>query len=389
MSTAKEPARLSEGASLLLDIARALAAQAVLVGHSISYLGIARFLQPPQAPWIQDIGVVFFFLLSGFLVAHSVQAKATSQAYSFRAYFIDRFSRVYSVFFPCLLLVAAIDVAHIWLFPRHYAYRGAFDLRSFVGNLFMLQDWPLFPILSKLGVPLGDLNMTSFGSARPFWTMAVFWWLYMFYGWLRFAAERLSRMGMCAWLFILALLAIVPICDLSAKGASFTIVWFFGVGAHYFWSRGSLRPISSRALGVSSMIVFALAGGYVYFVSKDAYNLTFSGLLAVALLLALAWLTPQDRVESEGRWTRGAHAAVRPFAKYSFVLFLLHYSLIELLMPPTSGWLPWARLLTFVGVSNAAAALVSLRTGAIQRTTRDLMQTIRCGRNGTSSFRSS
>lgn len=374
----KDQLRLSEAASLLLDLVRVFAAQAVLVGHSISYLDIAHFLQPPRAPYIQNIGVVVFFMLSGFSIAYSVRTKTASPSYSFRAYFIDRFSRVFSAYLPCLLLVAAIDFAHILAFPQHYSFAYAFDLRTFVGNLFMLQDYPLFPILSRLGMVFGGLTITSFGSARPFWTMAVLWWLYMFYGWLRFATDLLSRTRMHLYLLVLALLAVVPIYNLEGRGGGLTVVWFFGAGVEFFWSRGHLQRIQPRTLGIASATALTLAGTYAYLVSRNAYDLTFSGLLAVALLLALGWLAANTEPRAGERWISHVHSFVRPFAKYSFTLFLLHHSLIEFLLPLTSSWNPWTSLFLFVGVSNATAALVSLGTGTMQRWSRGLLRSVRC-----------
>jgi peptidoglycan/LPS O-acetylase OafA/YrhL len=357
---------------------RVFAAQAVLVGHSISYLDIAHFLQPPRAPYIQNIGVVVFFMLSGFSIAYSVRTKTASPSYTFRAYFVDRFSRVFSAYLPCLLLVAAIDFAHALFFPGHYSFAGAFDLKTFVGNLFMLQDYPVFPFLSRLGLVLGGLNITSFGSARPLWTMTVFWWLYMFYGWLHFATDLLSRIRMYLYLLVLALLAVVPIYNLEGRGGGLTVVWFFGAGMEFLWSRGRLQCIGPRTLGIASVMVLSLASAYAYLVSRNAYDLTFSGLLSVALLLALGWLAGSTEPRGGERWISRVHSFVTPFAKYSFTLFLLHYSLIEFLLPLTSSWNPWTSLFLFVGVSNATAALVSLGTGTIQRWGRGRLRSIYC-----------
>ena len=77
--------------SLLLDLARGISAQLVLVGHVMS----AEKLENPKLLF-QNLGVATFFILSGLLVTHSVLNKP--KEYSFRDYFIDRGARI---FVPC------------------------------------------------------------------------------------------------------------------------------------------------------------------------------------------------------------------------------------------------------------------------------------------------
>ena len=52
--------RLSPASSFTLDFIRAVAAQAVLVGHSISLLGLIPWLQPPHFAYI------FIIVATGF-----------------------------------------------------------------------------------------------------------------------------------------------------------------------------------------------------------------------------------------------------------------------------------------------------------------------------------
>lgn len=56
--------------SVCLNLLRFAAAQAVCVGHAISFFKIAPGFQPPQFPYIQNLGVMIFFVLSGFVIAY-------------------------------------------------------------------------------------------------------------------------------------------------------------------------------------------------------------------------------------------------------------------------------------------------------------------------------
>src|ERR1700754_2629741 len=113
-------------ASPLLDLIRLVAAQAVCFGHAISYFNVAPWLQPPYAPYMQNVAVEVFFVLSGFLIAYTLERTPT-----FAEYAVDRFARIYSAYLPCLFVVAALVVAS----GRDVAPT------TLAGNLFMFQNW--------------------------------------------------------------------------------------------------------------------------------------------------------------------------------------------------------------------------------------------------------
>ena len=67
--------KLKEGSSVILDFIRGASAQVVVIGHGISFFGIFTFLHEPNFPWMQNIAVLIFFLLSGFLIPYSTIRK--------------------------------------------------------------------------------------------------------------------------------------------------------------------------------------------------------------------------------------------------------------------------------------------------------------------------
>lgn len=54
--------------SIALDLLRAVAAQMVCVGHALAFFGVGDWLKPPFVPWMQNIGVLLFFVMSGLLI---------------------------------------------------------------------------------------------------------------------------------------------------------------------------------------------------------------------------------------------------------------------------------------------------------------------------------
>jgi len=356
--------RLSPSSSLLLDLIRVLAAQAVVIGHSIGWLNIAPALRPPRAPYMQTAAVVVFFIMSGFLVSYTTEIKSSSGKYSFGEYFIDRFSRIYTTLVPSLFLIAVIDFVHIWLFPETYGYLGeyvkAFDFRTFLGNLLMLQDHPVLRWLSRLmsGINggIGELvNITSFGSARPLWVVAIMWWVYMFYGWFVLSQNKLRKTGVWYWL-VLSFLAIVPFYNFEGRGSGLALMWFFGVGVNFVRAQGFLSQCRKRGLMLGSLAMLLVGMGYAY-VFTGSYSLGCAALLSISLLLAIEGLGRPGNSPPQRLWS-----FVKYCADFSFTLYLLHYSIIELLLPLVKDWNPWLSLAVFVITTNAISALVATVT---------------------------
>lgn len=214
--------RIGPNESISLDLIRALSAQLVLFGHCLSFLS-PHSLIGTKIP-VQSLGVVIFFILSGYLIF------TVSRKYSdFKSFFIDRFSRIYVTFIPCLMIIAGLDFLTSKL--PGYQYADTYDVVTFVGNVVMLQDYPIGSVLERVGLHWG---VTSFASGRPLWTLAVEWWLYMFFGWLSFRVVMRSDFSFRS-IFVLMLLSIVPVAHATfARGEGLTLFWLLGAGIAAF-----------------------------------------------------------------------------------------------------------------------------------------------------------
>jgi peptidoglycan/LPS O-acetylase OafA/YrhL len=109
-------------------------------------LGPARVLR-----LIPDHGhdfVILFFVLSGYVIAATVERKRSR---GLRDYVLDRMARVYSVAVPVLLLCTALSLfAHDWLDPQ--------------------KDWPdgIGPAFTALGLNLLFLGQSWWAQVTPF-----------------------------------------------------------------------------------------------------------------------------------------------------------------------------------------------------------------------------
>lgn len=310
---ASDAYKLSETSSLALDLVRALASQAVLVGHGISYFALWPWLQPPVVPYIQNLAVLVFFVLSGFLIAYATLRKPGS--YRFREFFIDRFARIYTAYLPSLALVWVIDRISFQLDRAAYQHKSALGLRTLIGNIFMLQDHPYSGVHRAF-----HYSITSFGSARPFWTLAIEWWIYMCFGWI---VLRDRTRSVIAWGLVLAPLLFVPAINiLGGRGNGLALVWLFGA-AVYLLLAGRRIEATRAACGAGALAFLGLAVVLLRG-TKEAYDPKLGALLAAAMLCTVLAL---DRVT--WRVPDLLARAIRFVAGYSFTLYLLHYSVLD------------------------------------------------------------
>ena len=299
---------IGENESIFLDIVRFVSAQLVFFGHLLSFLHGNEVLIGGRIP-IQNLGVVVFFILSGYLICRTLPKYA-----NFTEFFIDRFARIYVTLVPCLILIAGID--HVARTYGQYSYVSAHTLGTWVGNLFMLQDYPLLQI-AKRALGTSESLMTSFGSARPLWTLAVEWWLYMFVGYV-YLVKRRS-------ILILGMLAVVPLIYATVgRGEGLTFFWLFGAAMIYV-ARLDLSTRFLTATAVAALLLYSARVG----ISKDFYDLQaniFLGVTFCALLMLSRGSTLFCTMPAMLK------ATFRILAGASFALYILHYTIIELLL---------------------------------------------------------
>lgn len=363
MVTAAEPTeRLSTGESLALDLVRGVAAQVVVVGHALIFFKIYPVDGNTHPFLIQNAGVVVFFVLSGFLISYTVAQKRSSPRYTFRTYFVDRFVRIFTAFAPALLFILAFDLVFKAVFgAAAYSFKDAFDAKTFAGNALMIQDFPLWEVLPRLPLHL-DARITSFGSGRPLWTVAIEWWMYLLYGFLIFRRE--IRLPLVAKTLILAGLLVVPLWNIGGRGNGLTFVWFAGV-AVFLLRDSKLAAIRPRDALVTIGILSAGALWRLRLSSLDVYDPLFAAFLAAMLLFGLVALR-QVQVRHD---TVGARV-IRRVADYSFSLYLIHYSVLVFLAEYNGRAGRWPLFLTGLIASNVVAYAFAMVTEFHHKTLR-------------------
>lgn len=279
----------------------------VLVGHILSVSGY-------NVPvFIQNVGVMLFFILSGFLITYSSMRK---ENYTATEYLIDRASRIFVPYVPALLFIAAAGII--------FKLSGPIDIGTFISNAVMLQDFPLhryipFPEFERLG------------TGRVLWSVAVEWWFYIAFGVLFFWG-RLSYV-----IIALCVPAIIVVVYNATLGFLF-FTWCFGAVLAVLADRKF--PWAIVFLLTTPLAIYRLA-----IVGGGIYDLHLQLLCSVSMI---SFVVIIKNVQLP-RWSLNISKWI---ASYSFSLYLVHYTIMEIFISH-----PMGGLITFF-VSNAVAILM-------------------------------
>ncbi|EJN02133.1 acyltransferase [Phyllobacterium sp. YR531] len=203
----------------MLDAMRGVAAF-VVVGFHLSQFGMIPTIVPRGY-----LAVDFFFVLSGFVIAHTYE-KALQTHLSFRSFIINRVIRLY----PLVLLGASVGFLVLllkwWLFPEKVGSLGAVLMAGAL-NIAMV------PSLAG-GVSSGDL----FPANGPLWSL--FFELLINLSWALFGIWL--RTGA---LILIALLSLASLVFLASQSHTFNM----GYDSSTFWG-GLARVCFGFPLGV-------------------------------------------------------------------------------------------------------------------------------------------
>ena len=167
-----------------LDFLRWVAAFLVVIGHLRSLM----FVEYEKIESITIIdkmfyfftgfgheSVIVFFVLSGYLVGGEfLRIDKTNKM--FMIYMIKRFSRIFMVFFPALIIGGIIDLIGSHWINYGGIYQNAFHKPSM--NFSVLDRLTPEIFLTNLTMMQTSLGHTL-GSNGPLWSLANEWWYYM------------------------------------------------------------------------------------------------------------------------------------------------------------------------------------------------------------------
>lgn len=275
---------LSPDKSDFLNSLRWMAALVVVMGHADMYLGLFGGSNPADWSAFGYLGlhahaaVIVFFVLSGYVVAYATERKCSRSTYRFRDYFLDRWSRIYSVLLAAVGFTLVLD------------FIGSMLSSAYVNPALIPQDDIILRlIVNLLGIQGIWGYRIQFGSNPALWSVGYEFIYYLLFGVLFFRAQLFRR----AWIGV-PIVAVV-LCLVGWKVAMYFGVWLTGVAAyHVSRSRaGTQRPISAwlvvvALLAANHLLVYSNCLGAI----EVLRDFVFAAVIAVLLSLEVKQIPP-------------------------------------------------------------------------------------------------
>jgi peptidoglycan/LPS O-acetylase OafA/YrhL len=314
-----------------LDMARGLAALAVLLGHLRSFVFLSYGELGSRGPidtmvWlVTGFGhqaVTIFFVLSGFFITRSILTDDRGGEFSWPMYLIKRVTRLWIVLIPCLFLTLLCDkigmtVAGNLFYEGEYfsIYNSGPSATTGGTNLEISTLFENVVFLQTIISPI-------FGTNGPLWSLANEFWYYIMFPLLYIAITRRQR-----WLVVVANLTMfLLVCIFVGKYITISfLMWMVGAFSYIIYARGWLRNFlrTYATLWVTLLVFFAsLAvskGNYGSEATKDFLI----GFAASALVLVLAGCEVRSKL-----YIRVA----RLLADGSYTMYLVHFPFMAMVV---------------------------------------------------------
>jgi peptidoglycan/LPS O-acetylase OafA/YrhL len=324
---------MSRSLSLFLDLVRFGAALLVVLHHACfakfgTHLPIALAKTGTQP-------VIVFFVLSGFVIAYTAEAKDRTLS----DYALSRLSRLLSVVLPALLLTISLDALGRALDPALYAdhWTDAATLKNLA-----TPSWVRLATTATFTNEIWWLDLWP-GTNSPFWSLGYEFSYYVLFGiafYLR-GAIRVAALILGATVIGPKLLLLLP-------------VWLTGVLAWVMCKR--LRPTPRQgfrlmaaallayaafaATGAKSALDAAFAAAYGADAAALSYSAECAGDVVTGLLFAI-FVLGFTGVEGVASGLLERHAwLIRQLAAMTFSMYLFHYPLIYFFAALTKSTAP-------------------------------------------------
>jgi peptidoglycan/LPS O-acetylase OafA/YrhL len=331
----------------ILDLVRGLSALMVMLGHLRGFIFLqfgdlrsAGFLTKGFyfATGLGHQAVMVFFVLSGYFVGGSILSALSKDRFIWRGYAAARFTRLWMVLVPALVLTFGIDLLGSYWTPGAYAGElhasfmsgptsdqpAVHDIMTFLGNLCFVQT---------VSVPV-------YGSNGPLWSLANEFWYYVM-----FPLGAVALMGVLEaqrrWIPLLQFLLLgLLICWLPLSLVMGGLVWVMGAGVWWLLrestkSEGEEGNQKSEREGLfarRALIWFCrgwawrVIGGGIFFgaliVSKMESWIGSDYLVGITFALWMLSLPGSSRMAGWRSWV------VTGLSEISYTLYVVHFPLL-------------------------------------------------------------
>lgn len=301
---------ISPGRSDFLNFVRWASAGLVLVGHAemISQMLLGAGVDRSSAVFTYlsahaHIAVMFFFVLSGYLIGYATHRNEDRAAgYGFKAYFLDRWSRIYSVLIAAILLTLVLDSIG-GMFSANYRLAQYIPQDGFVVRLLI----NLFSLQGLLG------HRVQFGSNPALWSIGYEFCYYMVFGLIYFRPWLFRRPAV----FVVTLVVIALLAGLHMT--AYFAIWLLGYGAFRLHHVRGIKL--DRWLMIPLAVAIAVANHYLAY--RNLFQVPeFAADAVIALLFAAMLLCDMSA-------TKSVFSAINAYlADFSYSVYAFHMPII-------------------------------------------------------------
>ena len=295
----------------ILDFLRIFAAILVMLGHArFLYFGSPHDLVH-MPKWetgiffiigLQHQAVVIFFVISGFLVGGPVVKLIGQLRFDLWTYLINRFTRIYLVLIPALILAFIMDRV------------GAAALSGTNPHHDLLDGWSDFNLVCHL-VSLQGLACLSHADP-PLWSLGYEWMLYLV-GPL-FIAILFSPLGWGARSIALLMLLLTGLAVLPERTQwQFILAWFAGA-AVYRWREEIQAPLAVGLAGLPLVLAACIIAA-----ERKAPLFASDGLVVIGLVLIFGCNALMSSTVLNSRFSHFAKPA-----GFSYSLYAIHLPVV-------------------------------------------------------------
>ena len=319
---------ISYGVSDILNDVRCVGALLVLIGHGFSFFQISIFKDDSYFPYIQSLAVLIFFILSGFLTDNTLSKE--KEKYKYKRFIISRAKRIYEYYLGALLMVVIIDKMIIAINPSAYLHYGTLSFEILIKNIMMIPRMVSLNIfgIQSLNIPVVGRLITNdtLGSARPFWTLFIEWWLYVFYGYYKLVYKEKHQNTINLLDIFMVILFALMFVHLDFNCQCCILCFGGGVLVNRIYRVVKIEKGLLFAISFVMMLLFIVVSQSV----RKAYCLEECLLLVILFLVILEW------GEEYRKCSRSL--VLKEVAGITYPLYLIHYSIMELIIYTSNKW---------------------------------------------------
>ena len=281
--------------------------------------------------------VLFFFVLSGFVIHYSVSKRVDREGkFDAKDYLYRRVKRIYPPLVIAIVLTFALDMIGMKLNLPVYFSNTPYEsinqnvhpdlsFTTLLGNLFFVQ---------KIYTPL-------WGTDGALWSLAYEWWFYILYMplLLLFRKNKYLTTGIVVVVWFLNMQYGAGLPLLVHTVLNFFIIWFAGMLLADMLLYKSIKPV----VGLAALCFMAAVAFTDLFVNVEiAYDIILTSIITVFLYLVLTtnWFNILKKCEKTGA--------------FSYTMYAIHMPIVCIisgfLMKANGGYLPAHFLFAFLGI---------------------------------------